>query len=209
MMLTIQPDQALYEELQKRLDVLGKDNSSRKAMKEAINEFAADTKNRLYSETRARYTIKARTLKKSDIKIKNASARHLKAFLKVSGPTLAINKYATRKNGKRKGASAMILSSGTMEELKIVEDGKTYKAFLATMKNGHQGFFQRVPGEYTKPKKIRRRVLGKARPKIKELVSLSEAKALEMVYREQSTEEIQEELYYQLHNHIETMIGGE
>ncbi|MBO5145015.1 MAG: hypothetical protein J6C19_05710 [Lachnospiraceae bacterium] len=204
MMVTIEPDEALFKELMERLDGKKEGNSSkasREAMKKAINEFAANTKNRLHSETRERYTIKARAFNKSDIKIENATARHLKAFLRVSGPTVGIYKYATRKNGKRKGASAMVLSSGSMEELKIDKDGKTYKAFLATMKTGHKGFFQRVPGEYARTKTNR--------PKIKEIMSLSEAKALEMVYRQQDAAEMQEQLYTCLHNHINAMLGGE
>ena len=85
--------------------------------------------------------------------------------------------------------------------LTIHNNGSVYKAFLAKMKSGHEGIFQRVPGKKMEkdPKK----------QAIKEILSLSKSKAAEMVYEKNGVYAvIQEEMVLRLHKHMNAVIGG-
>ncbi len=200
MIFTIEPVQATYNAVEKRLEDMEKGNSMRIVMQRAINETATDTKNRLHSESRRQYTIKASEFKKADIKKTRATERRLEAVVRVSGPTVGIRKYKFRKNSKYKAAKAMVLTSGAMKELELKEKGKSYKAFLATMpQSGHEGIFQRVPKKTMRgnPK----------RQAIKELMSLSKAKASEMVYEKEVSKDRQGELRYRMLKHMNAVIG--
>ncbi|MBD5395603.1 MAG: hypothetical protein HDR71_15385 [Lachnospiraceae bacterium] len=208
MRITVTPTQATFLALQKRLDDFGNGDFMKDAMRKAINEVADDTKNRLHSETRARYTIKASNFKKSDIKKKSATKNHLEATLKVVGPSLGVDKYKAQKNGKRKGAKSQVLKSNAMKELEIIANGKSYKAFMATMKNEskdgeiseHEGIFQRVPGARMKhnPQK----------EKIKEIMTLSSAHAAGVTYTQEISTDTEYDLNYNLLKHINAVIGA-
>lgn len=151
MKIQIAPNQAAINAIQKRLFDLGKEETFGNALKKAINEVATAGKNLLYNETRSEYTIKPAEFKKGDIVRKGATARRLIATLSVRGETPGIRKaYKTRKNSRRKSAGAMVIKSGAMKELELKANGKSYKAFLAKMKTGHEGIFQRTPGKYMK-----------------------------------------------------------
>lgn len=200
MVIEIEPVQAVYDSLQKRLDSMGKSDSMKSVMRSAINEVTTSTKEKVHSETRGMYTIKASSFRKSDIKQRNATDSLMQAILTVSGPTLGIRKgYKTRKNSTKKGASAMVKTAGAMKELNFVEGGKNYRAFLATMSSGHVGIFQRVPG-----KKMRKKAEKEA---IKEIMSLSRAKAAEVAYREKISMDTEYDLNYSLLKHMNAVIG--
>ena len=114
--------------------------------------------------------------------------------------------YQRRKNSKRTGAKLKILRAGMMQELELQYGQSAYKAFMATMKSGHEGVFQRVPGKYMKKHMPGRNTKG--REAIKEIMSLSKAKAAEMVYeREGMYTELQEELTFRLLKHMNAVIG--
>lgn len=94
-----------------------------------------------------------------------------------------------------------------LQELEVQNGQSVYKAFMVKMKSGHEGVFQRVPGKYMKKHMPGRNTKG--REAIKEIVSLSKAKAAEMVYeREGMYTELQEELTFRLHKHMNAVIGG-
>ena len=189
----------MLEALLKKLDEMGKGDSVKEVMLKAIRETAAWTKTSIYEETKAKYTIKSNSFRKSDIKVKNASKTHLEAFLTVQGGPLSVRKaYRSRKNGKRKGASILIKNSSSMKELTLNANGRLYKAFLAEMSSGHQGIFQRDPDKTMKSKPNREA--------INEIFSLSRSKAAEMAYKERV--HVTSELYYQLHKHMNAIIGG-
>ena len=209
MMITVEAAPALYLALQKRLDEMGKGGYMKEVMRKAIRETAKSTQERIYAETKAMYTIKRGAFKKSDIRIKNPTKNQVSAILKVKGEPLALkDSYKNRINGKRKGASAQVRSDGMMKELTIKSDGRTYKAFVATMTNvskdgrvsKHEGIFQRVPGKRMK-KDPRREA-------IKEIHALAKSKAAERAYREKVDSDVKGELSYRLHKHVNAMMGG-
>lgn len=209
MMITVEAAPALYLALQKRLDEMGKGEYAKEVMRKAIRETAKSMQERIYAETRAMYTIKRGAFKKSDIRMKNPTKNHLIAILKVKGEPLALkDSYSSRINGKRKGASALVMAGGKMKELKIESGGHTYKAFVATMKNvskdgevtEHKGIFQRVPGKRMK-KDPRREA-------IKQIYGPAKSKAAERVYQEKFASDAKRELSYRLYKHIKAMMGG-
>lgn len=200
MIVKIVPAQVTYNAIQKRLNELGKGDSMRTVMRKAINELATDTKNTLHREVRARYTIQASEFKKADIRKKSASARRLEAHLRVRGPSVAIYKYKNEGNSEHEAAKAMIIKSGTMKELERNAGGRSYKAFIAKMESGHEGIFQRVPNKKMKS--------NPQKDAIKELMSLSEAKAAGKVYEQEIDGDMQGELRYRMLKHMNAVIDG-
>lgn len=200
MIIKVEPAEAMFLAMQKRLDDLGKGDRAREVMQKAINETASWMKERTYEATKEMYTIKANSFRKSDLKLPKASKTRLRAVIEVKGYTLSLRKaYRSRKNTKRKAARALVKNSGAMKELELKSDGNSYKAFLATMASGHEGIFQRVPG-----KKMRS---ASGREAIKEILAMSRAKAVEKAYMEKVDPD-KNELYYRLHKHINAVIGG-
>lgn len=196
----IEPAESMYLAMQKRLDDFGKGNKINEILIKAINETAVWTKDRTHEETRGMYTIKGGSFKKSDLKLKRASKTRLWAVIKVTGYALSLKKaYKYRSNTKVKAARALIKSNGAMKDLELKADGKSYKAFLATMASGHDGIFQRVPG-----KRMKNRPQKEA---IKEIMALSRAKAAEMAYIK-NVDPDKNEIYYRLHKHMNAIIGG-
>ena len=68
------------------------------------------------------------------------------------------------------------------------------------MKTGHEGIFQRVPGEHMEKRQ--------RREKIREIMSMSRAKAAEIVYRDKIEADVKTELSYRLHKHMNEVIYG-
>ncbi len=201
MRITVEPAPALYIALQKELEAMGKGDRTKEVLRKAIRETAKETKERIHSETKATYTIKTASFKKTDIKVTNPSRGSTGALIEIEGSPLGIRKsYQNKKNGKRKGASAMVKVDGGMKELIIMSGNKQYKAFVATMKTGHEGIFQRVPGERMKKRP--------GREKIREIMSMSRAKAAEIVYRDKIKADVKEELSYRIHRHMNAVIYG-
>ena len=91
----------------------------------------------------------------------------------------------------------MVIKSGAMKELELKANGKSYKAFLAKMKTGHEGIFQRTPGKYMKGHSSSGKTKGR------------KAKAAEMVYEKGNLyTDLQEEISYRLLKHMNAVIGG-
>lgn len=202
MIITVMPVQATMDAIQKRFDEMGRGDEMRNILRKAINDTADWTRTELHARTTRRYTIRRSALKKTDIKRVRALKGKLEAVIKVSGPPLGVYKnYSTSKQGKRKGAKMAILSSSKKEEILLYANGKTYRAFLASMGTGHEGIYQRVPGKRMKG--------SRNREAIKEIVSMSRAKAAETAYRETSVyTDIQAELQYNMLAHMNAVIGG-
>ncbi len=220
MIIKIEPNQATFIALEKRLTEVGQGSRLREVMKKSINETASVGRDMLYRKTREYYTIKG--MRKSDIAKRSTSARNPGATLTVKGPPLGVRgNYQSRKNSRGQAASAMIIKAGAQKKLAFMSGGHPYKAFVATMKTGtgHEGIFQRVPGEYMEREHEKKWLATTSRPgtikrnrhweKIREKMSLSKAKAAEMVYvREGMYTDLQEELTYQLQKHINAVLGG-
>ncbi len=205
MIICIEPYPAAINAIEKRLTELGKKDSMNNVLKKAVDEVAELAKDRIYEEVHDTYTLKG--FKKGDIKKKNGTARSFGATLTVRGEPLGVGKYyQRRKNSKRIGAKVRILRAGMMQELEVQYGQSAYKAFMAKMKSGHEGVFQRVPGKYMKKHMPRRNTKG--REAIKEIMSLSKAKAAETVYkREGMYTELQEELTFRLIKNMNAVIG--
>ncbi len=218
MIIKIEPYQATFNALEKRLTEMGKESRLKEVMKKSINETASVGRDMLYRKTREYYTIKG--MRKSDIAKKSTSARNPGATLTVKGQPLGVRgNYQSRKNSRGQAASAMIIKAGAQKKLAFMSGGHPYKAFVATMRTGHEGIFQRVPGKYMDRKHEKKWLASTSRSgtikqsrhweKIKEKMSLSKAKAAEMVYvREGMYTDLQEELTYQLQKHINAVLGG-
>ncbi len=209
MVVKIEPYKAMLDAIENRLAELGQEKNMHSILKKSINAVARTGKEKLHAETKDYYTIKSRAFRKSDIVMRATSSRHPGATLTVKGLRVGVRAgYANRKNDKRKGASAQVLKTSAMKELKITYGGRVYKAFLATMRSEHTGIFQREPAKYMKKHQP---LTGKkkGREAIREITSLANAQAAGMAYTRSGLHgELQEEFVYQMLKHMNTVTGG-
>ena len=200
MIISISPYETTLDAIEKRLTEMGKADSMNSVLKKAINEVAGIGKRQIWKGVRKNYTLKGFTA--GDVKKRSRNvAGYPSVTLTVKGAPLEVKYYEHKNNDAEHGAMVRILKLSAMKELEIRSGNRVYKAFLARMKSGHEGMFQRVPGETMK---------GSKREAIKEIMSLSKAKAAEMVYEKSGLyTELQEELVVRLHKHMNAVIGGQ
>ena len=203
MIVVIEPRREMLDAVEKRLAAIDKETKMNDVLKKAISEAAKFGKEKLYAETRRYYTIKEEAFKKSDIRKRLVSSKNLRATIIVKGYPLGVYQgYDSRKNEEAEGAGVQVVTGSAMRELRVYSGGRAYKAFFATMKSRHEGIFQRKPEEYMRKRKP---VYGKSkgREAIKEIQSLSKAKAAEMVYRRIGLgSDIQEEIQFCMLKHM-------
>ncbi len=206
MNIIITPYPAALDAIERRLTDMGKGDSVNTVLKKALNETAAAGKKEIWKGVHRTYTQKG--FAAADVEKKSRSGKNPSATLIVKGSPLGVGGYYKyTKNNARHGVKAKILKAGRMKKLELSRSGSSYKAFLAIMKNGHAGVFQRVPGKYMKKHMPGKNING--REAIKEIVSLSKAKAAERVYeREGLYTELQEELVFRMHKHMNAVISG-
>ena len=199
MIISITPYVTTLDAIEKRLTEMGKADSMNTVLKQAINEVAGIGKRQIREGVSREYTLKVFTA--GDVKKRSRNTGHPSATLIVKGAPLEVSKYYEhRDNGAEHGAMVRILKASEMKQLEIRSRNRVYKAFLARMKSGHEGIFQRIPGKTMK---------GTNREAIKEIMSLSKAKAAEMFYEKSGLyTELQEELVLRLHKHMNAVIGG-
>lgn len=214
MIMKIETYRATYDAIQKRLEDMGKADSMRTVMLNAINDLARDIKSSTYQETTGMYAIKNEVFQKNDIR-KRTSKQHLEAVLKVKGSPLGIwEGYEATGNAGTEGASATIKRAGGRKPLEKKAGGRTYKAFIATMKNGHEGIFQRRDDKFMeeakRPQPAKRipRKKRKRREAVEELLTLSRSKAVEMAYRKNIQPGVQNELVHRMLKHMNAVIRG-
>lgn len=210
MIVHIEPYQASIDAIQAQLNRLGYRNAMEGILKRAINETASVGKKRLYEEMASEYAFKDGAISRKDVIRRGVRSGRLEATIRVKGGTLQVFKsYENEENSGSTAAKAKILRSGTLKELELRSGRKSYKAFVATMKNQskengavtHQSIFQRVPGKKMKndPNKEAIRVI----------TSLSKAKAAEVVYlRKDIGSELQSEIAFRMLKHMNAVIGG-
>lgn len=200
LMVSVRPSSVAIDAIEKRLTELGKEDRMNDVLKKAINETASKGKRELWKGVKRTYTLKGFTA--GDVKRKGYSARHPGAVLTVTGPVLGIlENYESIPNVNENAAKLQVFRSGALKALEIHNYKSVYKAFMAKMKSGHAGIFQRVPGKQMKnnPKKTA----------IKEIMSLSKSKAAEKIFEKNGMQnELQEELMIRLHKHMNAVIGG-
>lgn len=109
------------------------------AMYRAINDSVAKTKTETKKAISNRYHIKQKDVKDSIYPFK-ASKSKLKGAIVTRGEKISLYKFKTKEG---KIISAAVLKQNSPKPL--THDPK---AFIATMKNGHTGIFERkIPGE--------------------------------------------------------------
>lgn len=200
MIISIAPYETTLDAIEKRLTELGKEDSMGTVLKKAINEVAGVGKKQIWKGVGRDYTLKGFTA--GDVKKKSSNAGHPSVTLTIKGAPLAVLKYYEhRNNDAEHGAMVRILKAWAMKQLEIRSGNRVYKVFSAKMRSEHEGLFQRIPGKRMKRKK---------REAIKEIMSLSKAKAAEMVYEKRGLyTELQEGLVVRLHKHMHAVIGGQ
>lgn len=201
--VSVRPHSVAIDAIEKRLTELGKADRMNDVLKKAINETAAKGKKELWKSVKRTYTLQEFTA--GDVKKKGYSARNQGAVLTVTGPVLGIVKnYEMTPNVDEEAAKLKVFRSGALKALEIHNSTSVYKAFVARMKSGHVGIFQRIPKDKKKFMKS-----NPTRPAIKEIMSLSKSKAAEMVYEKNGMQtELQEELIVRLHKNMNAVIGG-
>ncbi|MDO4285177.1 MAG: hypothetical protein Q4C60_07545 [Eubacteriales bacterium] len=196
MIVIVDPDRQMLDSIVKSLNDAGENAQS--AIQQALNDTLKTLKNDWHSGVRADYTIRAGSFRKSDIKTKNATRSRLIASATVRGPVLsAYANYKRYKNTVHKAARLQVKRDAAAKALQL---GTGYKAFVATMSNGHTGIFQRVPGTQMKKKKNKE--------KIKEIIAMSAAKAAEKTYERRLKEETQDHLRLALLRHMNRALAG-
>lgn len=203
MIIHIEPYQVTFNAIEKRLTEMGKKDVMNDVLKKAVNEVAKLARERLYEETTERYTITSDVFTQKDIK-KRADNKGQTPSVKITlkGPPVGIRKgYATRANSGRQPAGVSVVRKSGLRDLQFPSGRRVYKGFVAKMNEGHEGIFQRVPGEHMKN--------SKNREKIKEIHSLSRAKAAAIAFAESGlSRELQSELAYSMHKHMNAAIDG-
>ncbi len=214
MEVSFAPVQATYDALLRRLDSIGKGREMEGLMVKAINETAQEVRKMTDAATRGRYGIKPEYYSGKDLK-KRMDRQKMEATIKVRGmPENAWKGYLSKGNSGKDAAGVMVLRRGSMKPVQFKKDGRTFKAFLAEMENGHRGIFQRNPEkkmkkdkrpEWTKrePKKKR-----KGREAVSQVIALSRSKAVEMAFEDSVRSKVVAELNYALLKHVNAVLGG-
>jgi len=206
MIISVTPYLTTLDAIEKRLTEMGKGDRTNEVIKKAINEVAGIGKKEIWKGVKHKYTLKEFAAK--DVKRRSYSAKRQGAILTVTGPILGVlEHYETAPNTDEDAAMVKIYRESALKALEIHNGQSVYKAFVARMSSGHVGIFQRVPGKYMKKHMPGRNTKG--REAIKEILSLSKAKAAEMVYERDGLEaKLQEELVIRMHKHMNAVIGG-
>lgn len=198
MKINIEPRKPSYDAIMQILEKSGV--NSQEAIKGAINDTSKYLKDQLHTAVRVTYSIKASQFRKADIIKKNATNNHLEATITVNGTTPSLYEaYKFYKNTKHIAVRAVVKQGGGKKALQL--KGGDYKAFIATMSNGHTAIFQRKSG--TQMKKST-----KSRERIKQISAMSRAKAAEVTFREQLQEDADDKLNRMLHTHMYRVLEG-
>lgn len=208
MIVHIEPYQASLNAIEKRLTEMEKKDEMNNVLKKAVNEVAKYARERLYEETTERYTITSDVFKQRDIKKRaDNKGQTPSAKITLKGPPVPVSiGYGIRVNSGKRAAGVRILRTSGIKDLEITSKGRVYKAFLSKTQYNHEGkwhygIFQRVPGKYMKN--------SENREKIKEIYSLSRAKAAAVAFAESGlSKELQSELAYRMHKQMNAAIDG-
>lgn len=203
-MMRITVDRGEYETLIRVLNASGQEKKLRSSLKKIINQMAADSRKRVYEQARNDYTVKRGYFKLGDLRLRRANASNLSAEINTAGETINLWKFKSKANGKRAAAKAQVKVSGT---LKPIQKG-TLKAFVAKMKNGHTGIFQRLEkGEQNRGSRVDGGQKKRTDNKIRALLGPSVAKMTEKLY-EKMEGDIRSDLNSRTQAMIEQLIGG-
>ena len=152
-------------------------------IRKAINKTARNARKRILQGVKSDYTIKGASAK--DVRLKTATASRLWAEIDSAGrPLSLVTHYKYWRNTRKNAARAAVKRGAPLKRLEAVG----IKGFVAVMRNGHRGIFQRVPGQYMKNHKPRRykrnpNRLTKGKEALREFYGPSVPKLAEMEYR--------------------------
>lgn len=213
-MVEIQVPEDVLKDIKEKLTAIN--SRSEPLVKEAVNNTAKITKEKLNEQVKKGYKVKSSSFKKSSQKIKRATNKNLIAQIQADNSTLGLKKgFETKKNTVRKSrgggmaARAAVFSDSSLKEL--IEKSYGHKAFFATVGNGHIGIFQRgTKGKYIKgqePHISRRGGMTKGRPQIRELFG---PRPSQMVKKsaEKMADEIGSTLQDELNKLMQQALGG-
>jgi hypothetical protein len=193
-MLEVEVDEATLKAIELKLGKMKKD--APRALKNAVNKTARDTKKELANTAQETYTIKTMRFKKN-VAQKNATQSNPTATLKVRGKANNLKSFTTKGNTDAVAAKAKVLKTGGLKALD--GNGTRSKAFLVTIDNGkskksHTGIFERK---------------GKNRYPVDELYSLTAPGMVgsERVYGKLEPE-ITKTLYKNINAQIKKIMGG-
>lgn len=141
-MITYEYDQNTLAKVEKKLGSLK--SEAPKALKNAINQTAKQTRKDLATEAQKTYVVKSGRFNKA-MTIKNATQSSLEATIKATGAPMELKDYKVSPATARIGANrpdltkAKVLKAGSMKGLRK----GNIKAFVAKFSSGHASVAQR------------------------------------------------------------------
>ena len=121
-------------------------NGGAKAVMRALNRTVNGMKTDAAKEVSSRYTAKQKDVK-DKLQTGKASMSNLSVALRSKGRPMASAKFrhtANKNPGKKKGKPVSLVAMKGQRLMKLHGDGKKSTAFMASMKSGHRGIFQRI-----------------------------------------------------------------
>lgn len=192
------------------------------ALRKTINSVAKYGRKAVVGRVSETYGLKyaSRRVKEAS-EFESARGKQFNATILITGKPEPLMHFQVRKNGKRVAAKAKVLKISRMEELSVVRDGKTLKAFVQTMTNDdgshHVGVFRRMDESEKEEQKKRfdeqakdgKKQKTTKRNAIKQLYSTSIPQMVknDKVYS-QIEKDIKEEMHRTLAKHIATVMEG-
>lgn len=109
-------------------------NGAPTVMRRALNKTIVSARTQAVKFVRAEVNLKAKTVT-GQMKVTKANFRRLSASLNVKGSPIPLTEYDARESNKGKGTTFRVRKKGARERYP--------HAFIATMKSGHRGVFER------------------------------------------------------------------
>lgn len=138
-------EQEIYDRLNERLKDIPEKMPI--VMKRTINDTAKSARGKILEELKRKYVMKKGSFNE-ELSIEYATERHWNATLETKGGPIPLYDFQIRKNRGKTAAKAKVLTTSTLEELKIIggdRNGKDLKAFVQKMPDtGHYGIFRRL-----------------------------------------------------------------
>lgn len=173
-------EEDMLKQVEKRLGAMKE--KAPKVLKLAVNDTARKARSRLAKEAQKKYAVKGTALNKSMfikfgtnaqpsavifVKGRPIPAYNFKRRAGTKGSGTYFNPVLHRRQKGKGGRAAQIqqLKSSSLTQISLPNGaGKERKAFIATMKSGHTGVFQRREGKKRGDKKEIRELMGSSAP---------------------------------------------
>lgn len=180
-------------------------------LRKTINSAAVKGRKSIVKNVRENYVLKKvpKIIKESS-EYESARGKNLQATIVIKGSPTPIEKFQTRKNGKRVAVKAKVLRNSTLKQLTEKNDGETLKAFVQKIKvktpGGGEKAIDAVLQRFSKAE-IKQR--GMQRNAAKRIYSIPVSKIVENEKVLSKVEkDIKEEMRKSLERHIATVMEG-